>query len=479
MNQEVKYTILGHACLYVEYKSVRLLIDPWLYGSTYWRSWWNYPKVKENLLEKIKPTHIYITHLHWDHFHGPSLRKFEKYQPTIMLPFSCTKRMKVDVKRDFRFKNILELRHARNYYIGTEFKVTSYQFNPTIIDTSIVLDVNGIKILNANDVKVFGFSLDQIIKRHGDFDFVLRSHSSAIQIPNCIVNFDSHGLTRSQDDYSEEFIYFAKKVKAKYAIPFASSHIYLHRNSIEYNKFYNYPKLVKEKIKKFNFINPKCLLMPSGSSWSSKNGFSLVEHDYENIESHIKIYSKENEKKLERFYALEEKTKVNIMAFKNYFSSFFSSLRFIPLKIRFGFYIIPNNKDIGVGKLAIVDFGKRKTNFYEKFSFKEDSLQEEKLDFLITISPKVFNDCNLKPMYNCWGASKLMKIYLKEKKSLGKYLKFCTLIDLYENDGLPIWRIFSVRQFLTRLTRWREIIDMFIYFYVIKLKKKPIYYLWK
>ena len=80
----MKFTVISHACLYIEHKETRLLIDPWLIGSCYWRSWWNYPEPKSDLIKSLKPTHIYITHLHWDHYHGPSLRLFEYLQPKVI-----------------------------------------------------------------------------------------------------------------------------------------------------------------------------------------------------------------------------------------------------------------------------------------------------------------------------------------------------------------------------------------------------------
>ncbi len=53
MNQykEFKFTIIGHASVYLEMDDVRLLIDPWIIGSCYWRSWWNYPKIEEKLIK--------------------------------------------------------------------------------------------------------------------------------------------------------------------------------------------------------------------------------------------------------------------------------------------------------------------------------------------------------------------------------------------------------------------------------------------
>ena len=64
------------------------------------------------------------------------------------------------------------------------------------------------------------------------------------------------------------------------------------------------------------------------------------------------------------------------------------------------------------------------------------------------------------------------------KKSLKKYNHFCNLIDLYENDGLPFWNIFSKRQFIVRLSRWRELVDIFIYIFKIKIIKKKVKDLW-
>ena len=112
----MKFMILGHACLYVEHQDTRLLIDPWLVGSCYWRSWWNYPEVDKGLLQQIKPTHIYLTHLHWDHYHGPTLRLFEKQKPTIILPKACTRRMVEDMKKYFSFSNIIEVSHSKTFH---------------------------------------------------------------------------------------------------------------------------------------------------------------------------------------------------------------------------------------------------------------------------------------------------------------------------------------------------------------------------
>jgi UDP-MurNAc hydroxylase len=38
------FKILSHACLLVKRGKTSLIVDPWISGSCYWRSWWNYPE---------------------------------------------------------------------------------------------------------------------------------------------------------------------------------------------------------------------------------------------------------------------------------------------------------------------------------------------------------------------------------------------------------------------------------------------------
>ena len=39
--------IHGHSCLEIRTNNLSLVCDPWLSGSAYWRSWWNFPESKD------------------------------------------------------------------------------------------------------------------------------------------------------------------------------------------------------------------------------------------------------------------------------------------------------------------------------------------------------------------------------------------------------------------------------------------------
>ena len=103
----MEFKVHGHACLEVIASGKSIICDPWLVGSAYWRSWWNYPPLQPNVLEEINPDYIYITHLHWDHFHGPTLRKLGT-DKTIIIPKTPELKLLNDIK-SIGFKNIIEL----------------------------------------------------------------------------------------------------------------------------------------------------------------------------------------------------------------------------------------------------------------------------------------------------------------------------------------------------------------------------------
>jgi len=89
----LKFTIIGHACLFIDTGKEKILVDPWLSGSCYWRSWWHFPPNTEIRAEFLNPDYIYLSHHHFDHFHYPSLRRISR-TARVLIP-----RFGVDVMR--------------------------------------------------------------------------------------------------------------------------------------------------------------------------------------------------------------------------------------------------------------------------------------------------------------------------------------------------------------------------------------------
>ena len=110
--------------------------------------------------------------------------------------------------------------------------------------------------------------------------------------------------------------------------------------------------------------------------------------------------------------------------------------------------------------------------------YGEDDICEEKLNFIIKTPVYVFNDCNFKKMHNTYTPSKLLEIILLEKSSRKNLERYFRLVDLYENDALPFYKLLNTRNIIIIIRRWREFFDTFFYFYIVKIKKKKIHHLW-
>ena len=162
--------------------------------------------------------------MHWDHYHGPSLRKYYKNHPTIIIPLSSTQRMKKDLDKFFLFKKIIEIPHSKSLNLSKNFKVTSYQWNPLIIDSCLAVEADNKTILNVNDCKIFGLSLEHLKLRHPKIDFVLRSHTSASPLPYALKISTSRKVIENQSIMCENLLHSAIRRKQNMQF-FASSHI--------------------------------------------------------------------------------------------------------------------------------------------------------------------------------------------------------------------------------------------------------------
>ena len=269
------FQIISHACSKIEYSNKKLITDPWIIGSCYWRSWWNFPEVKRELLDdNLNADYIYITHVHWDHWHGPTLKKFNR-ETTVITHKEPNDRSYKDLKK-IGFKNVILLDHSESFELDKGFKITPYQFGLFLNDSSLIIETPDVKIFNGNDCKIAGAPLQNIIDNHGDFDFALRSHSSANYRACIKVNGKDSDYFEDTDHYPRSFKLFMDKLKPKYAVPFASNHCHLHRDVYHFNEIVNDPYKLKNELKEMGGLKSSELkIMLSGDNWNSKKGFKI------------------------------------------------------------------------------------------------------------------------------------------------------------------------------------------------------------
>ncbi len=448
----MKFTILSHAGLSVEHNGVRLVSDPWLLGSCYWRSWWNFPEPPASLISDLKPDFIYLTHLHWDHFHGASLKKLFAPSTPILVPKVHTTRMLDDLKW-LGFHDVTEIPHGTSFRLGDDFTLSSFQFNFLSTDSATLLTGGGRTLLNSNDCKHFGWPLRQITSMAPSIDFVLRSHSSATAIPYCIEGYkEMFPDMRSQRNYIEEFSRFALHIGARYAIPFASNHCFLHRETLPFNDtavipddiLANYQSLAARAN-----IRSECVVMAPGSSWSEEEGFKIIPFDYSKRGEHILSMAAAHQGALLAQYEKEGQTVAEFDSFRAYFLGLIGSIPWLVRKW-LGIRVVFRTSDARGGHQWRVDFA----------SGKVEEAAGVANEIVIDVPAIVLNDCARIRMFSVWTASKRLRIHLPSRGHLKTLAMLFKLLDMYELDMLPLRRNFSWRAITVNLRRWRELLEM-------------------
>ncbi|MGK7871606.1 MBL fold metallo-hydrolase [Falsiroseomonas sp. E2-1-a20] len=439
--------MLGHACLEVAASDCRLLCDPWLIGSAYWRSWWNYPPVPDGLLEGLDPNFIYLTHLHWDHFHGPTLRRLGLNRH-ILIPKTPDRRIYNDLKA-MGCDHITELVHGKPFRLDDDFRITSYQFGH-FADSVLIIEANGKTIMNANDCKIMGLPLRQILQKHPKIDFLLRSHSSA-NARLCFEIIDRGGQhTDDQKKYSIEFAEFALAVKARYAIPFASNNCYLHPETQKFNQYLNFGINVKRYFEQNAIVEPECVVCAPGDGWDHDAGFTLTNKDwYTNLDEHLDLYLRAKTATLESLTQQEAKVVLKERVVAKYAESLFSGTPF-PLRRLFRGKPITLVAHSEAGDTAYeLDLYAKKWQRLDGWSDAENPIQ-------IHAQARIFLMCIKQVNWNSLGISKRVRFRVKDADK--KYISyFLEINDLFDCDVLPLSKCVNPRFALTWLRRWREL----------------------
>ena len=456
---------LSHASALIKTADSSIIMDPWLIGSCYWRSWWNYPPVERESLHKLKVDAIYITHVHWDHWHGPSLKKlFSK--DTLIITHDEPNKRSINDLRDIGFKNIKLLKHGETFELG-EIKITPYQFGLFLNDSALVVETPDLKLLNANDCKIAGAALRSIITRHGPFDFALRSHSSAndrvcYRLESGDYSFDD------KDHYSRSFALFMQAVKPKYAVPFASNHCHLHKDVYGLNNLVNDPFKLERYLtenKPLQDVELKILL--SGDSWSSENGFNINPENrkyFMNKDKHIAEYRDEVSDKLEDYYSLEKRIKPN----PRIIEMFEKQIASIPriLRSRLG--------DFSYKMVLFNDGGERHYIVTPKNAIVKECESSMDLGATVRIPIKIFLDSVAMNMFHHSSISKRNQYIFKTEQQLLLYENFQDLLEYVELEVFPIRLKYVVNLIKAYIRRWRELI-VYVQAYLLKRKGMPIY----
>ena len=230
---------VGHASIFLTDNDNQpiLITDPWLVGSTYWRSWWlqNYPD-EAKLNDIYKSDTIYITHEHPDHFHPPTLKNFSKHS-NLIIPDLPNKELKnyLEINK-FKFEVIKK----NNWKIINSKNSISIFSIPLWNDDSILLiDTPNVIIINLNDSKppkIILNKLKKFIKKSKKKSILLSSYSPASIVNSFRYNNEVLSL-KSKKDYIIYLNNLCNILEADIFMPFASQAIFQRNDSKWANEF--------------------------------------------------------------------------------------------------------------------------------------------------------------------------------------------------------------------------------------------------
>jgi UDP-MurNAc hydroxylase len=462
----MKIKILSHACLLVSTDKSSVIMDPWLLGSCYWRSWWNFPEPEFDPSELASVDAVVISHIHWDHWHGPTLKKLFKGKP-IYVPDEPGLRSERDLKA-IGFSEVQRVPHARTVKVG-DISLTMYQFGLFLNDAAIVVEAGGVSLLNANDAKIAGWALRHLLSCHGQFDFALRSHSSANSRVCFKVEGASDYIADDREHYFRSFCAFMDVVQPRYAIPFASNHCHLHEDVYGLNGYISNPRQLRDYVNQHpsDASHWQLTIMLPGSSWTNATGFELrSEACLENLDEELEAYRSRVSARLEIYKQYENSVKVDVPIF----SRFIEMLRQHPApKHAHGELMITVRWPDGRGLTRVLnlpDLSWREVPFTRHSESGRPNL----------IFPAVvFRDAVIKNMFHHAGISKRCEFLAQSEADLGRMHAFMGLLEGMELGRYPMRLSYMRRLVGAYARRWRE---LFVYaqaLWLIKFRRKPIY----
>ena len=459
----MKVSVLSHACLLIESAGSSIVIDPWLLGSCYWRSWWNFPPAQYDTELLASVDAVLISHIHWDHWHGPTLKKLFKGKP-VYVPDEPGLRSATDLA-SIGFRKVRRVPHGQTIQIG-QFAVTMYQFGLFLNDAAIVVEAEGVRLLNANDAKIAGWALSHLLTRHGQFKFAFRSHSSA-NPRVCFVREDIENyVSDDRDHYFRSFTAFMDRVRPEFAIPFASNHCHLHDDVYARNNVISNPLQLRTYVSNLDQKRDwELQVMLPGSEWSLEGGFDLRSEDcFSNLDSTLDAYRAAVAPTLESYRNQENAVKIP----SNYYGRFAEMLKSWPWLLSGAICVSVRWPD-GRGETIRIDLLTRRVTPIAYTQSSELGLP------LIIFPAIVFRDAILKNMFHHAGISKRCHFLAKSATDMQRLNAVMSVLEKRELGFLPLRISYLGRMMKAYVRRWRE---LFVYVYalwLIKIRRKPLY----
>ena len=293
----MKITHLASATSIIESEDVKILMDPWLEDGEYYGSWYHYPKIDKEKLNLDDVTHIYVSHIHPDHFSIKTFQSLNKNIPVYIHKYDA-KFLKMNLER-LGFK-VFELDNGYQNHITDKVSITIFaadncnpelcskflgcapmetKYGSTQIDSLAVISDGKHNLLNLNDCpyELSDSAIKEVLKKFKHIDFLLVGYCGAGPYPQCF-EMDQKSKVKAAKEKKLHFLNlglkFIKKIKPKYYMPFAGTYI-LSGSLSHLNHYRGIPELheaLDYYISKTKSLKSKGILLNQSESFDLKTG---------------------------------------------------------------------------------------------------------------------------------------------------------------------------------------------------------------
>jgi len=427
----MKFTVIGHSCLRIETSGPTILVDPWLFGSCYWRSWWHYPTVADPAPDVRAPDYVYLTHHHFDHFHFPSMRKLDRAAHVLVPKFGVP--TLAEEVRNLGFDDVMELPHGKVVQLAPGVRVASYQFGA---DDSVFVVADGEHVLvDVNDSKIRGRTMQRILEEFGRPTFVFKSYSFAQSYPVLYTADDPADLELvTRESYLDNWVDVVEGFNPRFGVPFGSMVAFLHPESSSVNEHLIPPAEVVATFQKEHPCSAtEAVQMDPGDSWSSDTGFELSGVDwYADRTGHLDELAAQVAPKIEEQTAREARVTLDFATFANYFDGFMHA--FPPGVLGRLVLKRPVVFEVPSSPLPywVLDFSRRAT--YRLSEPPPDAAS------IVTVNEAVMADAIAKRLVHVVHGSMRIRVHLRSG-GVADDLMFWGLVVPWELGYLPVRRV--------------------------------------
>ena len=243
----MKIRYIKSACVVIETKGVKILMDPWLVDGEYYGSWCHYPplEIDKDYFDSID--YIYISHIHPDHFSKKTFDVLNKDIPVLIHQYSSPF-LKMNIER-LGFK-VNELPHNQKIELKNDITIEilaadncnpelcakfmgcgiiETKFKSTQIDSIAVIDDGEYNVLNLNDCPfdLAKEAIEVILKEYKNIDYLLVGYGGAGPYPQCFELPDDERLIAEESkkiQFLSQGEKYIKLVNPKFYMPFAGTY---------------------------------------------------------------------------------------------------------------------------------------------------------------------------------------------------------------------------------------------------------------